>query len=146
MDKASHFLFEYLFYTRERRRSEVLKSERPSGEPTCPLNHHAAHRWRGSRNGGDRSWEVKTLHTRHGNRRRCLFALEPTPRYRGLMPPPPPRVGVPFHPLPSSFSSTGLGVRVTQRDDSLSDHSDHAEGAGDQICKPIALSGLNYAT
>ena len=79
MDKASHFLFEYLFYTRERRRSEVLKSERPSGEPTCPLNHHAAHRWRGSRNGGDRSWEVKTLHTRHGNRRRCLVCSRANP-------------------------------------------------------------------
>ena len=146
MDKASHFLFEYLFYTRERRRSEVLKSERPSGEPTCPLNHHAAHRWRGSRNGGDRSWEVKTLHTRHGNRRRCLWCSRANP--------PLPR----SHAPPSSssggggaLSSTPLvvllnGVRVTQRDDSLSDHSDHAEGAGDQICKPIALSGLNYST
>ena len=112
MDKASHFLFEYLFYTRERRRSEVLKSERPSGEPTCPLNHHAAHRWRGSRNGGDRSWEVKTLHTRHGNRRRCLWCSRAnTPLSRshspllllGLG-------GCPFiHPLPSSFSSTGFG-------------------------------------
>src|SRR6267143_1115835 len=94
IDKASHFLFEYLFYTRERRRSEVLKSERPSGEPTCPLNHHAANRWRGSRNGGDRSWEVKTLHTRHGNRRRCLFVLS-TPNHTPLLsrshaPPPPP--------------------------------------------------------
>jgi len=59
---------------------------------------------------------------------------------------PPPRVGA-FHPfIPPLVVPSRLGARVTQRDAPLSDHSDHAEAAGDQLGQPVALSGLNHST